>query len=174
MLINSGFALLDSYLFADEGKDIRDLYMSALRTVYSFAIVIGGFMHIAVVAMSLSSVIYPGIFASHIPELFHPLNLLLPTNPPVETIGNGIFNFMKRDQCIGYLSMWLWILKCYQQNSELAIKSWGQALRRFVEVVGSMTILGACGSAALFVWRRDEVINAQEKAAEEKASRIKN
>jgi hypothetical protein len=165
MLLINGCALLDAAIFPDDGKDIRDLYMSALRTCYVFAIVIGAFLHIGIVVMSLSSVIYPGIFAPHIPELFHPLNLLLPTNPPVETIGMGIFNFMKRDQWIGYFSMWLWILKCYQEHEELKIKSWGTALTRFVEVTASMTLLGACGSGALFLWHRDEVLNAQEKKA---------
>ncbi|KAF1963472.1 hypothetical protein CC80DRAFT_557138 [Byssothecium circinans] len=105
MLLNSTFAWLDATFCSDTCTDIHDGYMKALRPVYTFAIVIGGFMHIGVVVMSLASLVFPGVFAPGIPELFHPLNLLLPTNPPVHTIGAGIFNFMKRDQWIGYLSM---------------------------------------------------------------------
>ncbi len=164
--LNYIFAWLDaSFCSSDEHKNLHDEYMQALRPVYVFAIVMGAFMHIAVVATSLASLVFPGVFAPGIPELFHPLELLLPTNPPVHTIGAGIFNFMKRDQWIGYLSLWLWVLKCYQENSELAIKTWGQTMRRGVEVIASMSLLGAGGAAALFLWRRDELLCAQEKAA---------
>ncbi|KAK8102451.1 hypothetical protein PG984_015597 [Apiospora sp. TS-2023a] len=91
--------------------------------------------------------------------------------PPVHTIGAGIFNFMKRDQWIGYASLWLWVLRCYQDSPALAIKTWGQALRRGVEVVASMSLLGASGAAALFLWRRDELLCAQEKASLETTAR---
>ncbi|RDW80315.1 hypothetical protein BP6252_04953 [Coleophoma cylindrospora] len=172
VLLNYTFAWLDAtFCSSDTPTDLHDVYMRALRPVYIFAIVIGAFMHIGVVVTSLASVVFPGVFAPGIPELFHPLNLLLPTNPPVYTIGAGIFNFMKRDQWIGYLSMWLWVLKCYQENAELAVKTWGQAMRRGVEVIASVSLLGAGGAAALFLWRRDELLCVQEKAdIQEKAT----
>jgi hypothetical protein len=34
--------------------------------------------------------------------------------------------------------------------------------------------LGACGAGALFLWRRDEVLNEQEKKALEKEVKVKN
>lgn len=175
VLLNYSFTWLDATFCSSAAPtDLHDAYMRAKRPAYVFAIVIATFMHTGAVVTSLASLVFPGVFAPGIPELFHPLNLLLPTNPPVHTIGAGIFNFMKRDQWVGFSAMWLWVLKSYQQDPELAIKTWGQALWRSLEVIAGLSLLGPGGAAALFLWRRDELQYSREKAAaQEEASRGK-
>ncbi|KAL2802397.1 hypothetical protein BJX63DRAFT_437922 [Aspergillus granulosus] len=137
----------------------RDIYNSALRAVYLFAIAGCAIVHIGTVATSLSALLFPTIFGAGYTEYFAPNTLLFPQNSSsVASIGAGVLNFMQWDQWIGYTAVLSWVLKSYWSEAPKSAALFHTVL----EAIVAIALLGPGGAAVLFVWRRDEIMWAEE------------
>ena len=141
----------------------HETYLRALRRVYLFALVCSALVHVGVVVISMSTMIFPAIFTTSIHSEFMPTNILFPKNSQVDTIGAGVLNFMQWDQWVGYIALLTWVLKLDQSDQDSAARSWKAWLWRGLEIVFSVALLGPGGAAVLFVWRRDELGWSEEQ-----------
>lgn len=131
-------------------------YLQALRAVYAFALAGSAAVHIGTIATSVSTVLFPAIFASGYRSEFAPANLLFPKNEKVGSIGAGVLNFMQWDQWIGYTALLLWVLRLLQGNEKLAAKGFFGWISRTLEIFAAIVLLGPGGAAVVFIWKKDE------------------
>ncbi|EON68662.1 hypothetical protein W97_07920 [Coniosporium apollinis CBS 100218] len=132
------------------------------RVLYAITIVVTTVVHVAIVTLSLSTVLFPALYTPSTLAAFAPAHLLFPTaSGIVASIGEGVLNFMLLDQYIGYGSTLLWA----------AVLHWDSLQRLSVlQVIGAgmISICGClvCGPASVavgLVWARDEVVLSAEE-----------
>lgn len=128
-----------------------------LATLYRFAIYVSSGAHIATMALSLSSVLYPGIFAPTLVTSFHPLHLFVPPNPfsdvKAASIAQGAFWFLQFDYSITSAAYLVWaVCLKYSVFRDLS------PITLLWDVVGRSLLLGPMAAAANMVWERDEAL----------------
>jgi hypothetical protein len=139
----------------------------AARAVYVFALVGSAAVHVGVVAVSASTVLFPAIFSPPYVAEFAPANLLFPKNAAVPSIGAGVLNFMQWDQWIGYTAVLLWALALRHADEAVSLRTWTQGALR---AVLASVVVGPGGAAAWLIWMRDEKAFASAPAAGRKQS----
>ncbi|KIX03738.1 uncharacterized protein Z518_07291 [Rhinocladiella mackenziei CBS 650.93] len=132
-----------------------------LRQAYVFAIMSSTGSHLTALSLSLLAYAFPVLFSStYLPQL-QPHRIFIPVVPfgphRVTVLADGALWFLQWDIVVGAASTLLWGLTLrvaakYEKSSPIQI------------VIGSIKIaiitavLGPCGTAAVAVWGRDELV----------------
>jgi hypothetical protein len=140
--------------------------LQKLRTVYKYGLAIAVPAHIATATLTLTSLAFPQIYTSAISQAFHPLSAIIPGNPltaaltPTTSAANGASNFLQWDYWISSSAYLVYALTA-RFASKVDAKGFSAA-----DVSGLLvryTILGPFGSAASYLWERDEIILGREE-----------
>ena len=118
----------------------RATLQNALRRVYTFTLVGSTIVHIGTVVTSLSTLLFPAIFAAGVGAEFAPTNLLFPKNSRVSSIGAGVLNFMQWDQWIGYTALLTWVLSL-EQEGDVAVRTWTRWIWQAVKIILIIVLL---------------------------------
>ncbi|KAF2726643.1 hypothetical protein EJ04DRAFT_598620 [Polyplosphaeria fusca] len=151
--------LLSTLTSSPQSATPRRSHIRAVRVIYALSAAIGTFIHIGVVAISLSTLLFPMLFSPAYLDELHPASLAL---PPVSitqgrTIGDGIRSFFLWDQVFGYTSAILVALKAYE--AACTAKGTGFSWRR--SALGTFVASAVVGPGVACLglgWLRDELL----------------
>jgi len=148
--------------------------MEALRSVYIFVLAIAGVTHVTTVMLSVTSMLFPALFAPQFRGELDPSNVFLTqsffASKPVSSIGAGAFQLLQYDDMVGSIALQLWAVALYLNTSLRTSKldSW-TAIKVFSAFVASTVLFGSCGCAVCFIWARDELVFAGVKEDDRKS-----
>ena len=131
--------------------------LSPLRTVYVFTLTFSTVTHIASLSLSLSSVLFPSLFAPGIAAEFHPSHIFLPLSPfapsKLVTLAHGCLNLLQWDSLfVSVLGLFLAVMgfrRAYSSNGLVG---------DIIKVLGLSVVVGPGSAALLILWRRDELV----------------
>ncbi|KAJ5329224.1 hypothetical protein N7452_009614 [Penicillium brevicompactum] len=133
-----------------------------LRIVYAVSLLFSFSVHIGLLSISLTTIIFPTLWASETLQEFRPGRLLIPpvTITPAKTVGDGVHSFFLWDQVFGYtvgiLVAWL------QLHTVLVARGWFHQrwprTKVLVGVVGGVLITGPGVVCLGLNWIRDELL----------------
>ncbi|KAL8825547.1 MAG: hypothetical protein Q9191_004344 [Dirinaria sp. TL-2023a] len=146
----------------------------ALRLVYVFAIVVAGVTRISMITLSLTSIIFPALFAPDYRGILHPSNVLIPqsflASTKMPSIGAGAFQLLQYDEMVGSTALVLWSVALYTNTYKQAANIDGSMISKMLlALVASWSLLGGCGCAVCFTWARDEIIFAMDQPDDRKS-----
>ncbi|KAI9164133.1 Epoxide hydrolase aurD [Paramyrothecium foliicola] len=148
-------------------------HLRAVRWVNAITLAISSTMHVAIWAISLSTVLFPMLFSSNYAQQLSPASIFIP-KPNIaggDTVGDGVWSFFFWDQVAGYPSIAIAMLLQLRAAmvSSGASFSWTKAVGS--AILGSL-ILGP-GSVCLAIsWVRDEILYATDESAEKEGPRF--
>ncbi|KAH8703342.1 hypothetical protein BGW36DRAFT_354763 [Talaromyces proteolyticus] len=143
--------------------DIYKESRSNHRTIYGFAFGLTATPHIIVLSISLTALLYPGLYSPRFAGLLHPQNVFIPPSPWSEIkaphLVEGCKWLLQWDYIIGSTAVLVWVLTQYisLQLSQTHDKrcSWNCLLWKIV----IWTVLtGPTAAAIQLLWKRDEII----------------
>lgn len=147
---------------------------SNLRHVYAFAFGNAIIAHQLTVVLSLTTVAAPFLFQKRFAEALHPFKVFetpLPwasPAPQVESVGQGMHEFLRWDYIIGSTGVLVWALSVYRaahKNANRPVNILGLAVKTAL-----LSIFGGPVAAAVeLVWERDELVFDQAKKTVVKA-----
>ncbi|KAL3468955.1 hypothetical protein BJX99DRAFT_268818 [Aspergillus californicus] len=151
--------------------------LTALRTTNITALIFSTAMHISIVGISLSTILFPTIFRPAYINHLSPASIFLPplaSGSQALTPGDGVRGFLLWDQVASYATILVVVLGEFREVVR-AVKvqgqgggggTWASLLSSWtgiVGVVGVSLVLGP-GSACLVVsWMRDEILFGDEE-----------
>lgn len=121
-------------------------------------------VHLGLISMSLTTVLFPPLWAPHALSDLHPASLAIPPMAIVRgaTVGDGIRSFFIWDQVFGYTVVIL--VAVLQLQTVLAAVGRRLNPRQLVAVLAGGIILAGPGSTCLGLnWMRDEVVLDSEQ-----------
>jgi hypothetical protein len=132
-------------------------YLSPLRTVYVFTLAFSTITHIASLTLSLSSVLFPSLFAPGIAAEFHPSHIFLPLSPfdpsKLVTLAHGCLNLLQWDSLfVSVLGLFLAVMgfrRAYAGNGLVG---------DVIKGLGLSVLVGPGSAVLLILWRRDELV----------------
>ncbi|PTU21755.1 hypothetical protein P175DRAFT_0434760 [Aspergillus ochraceoroseus IBT 24754] len=135
---------------------------TTLRIVYAVSLWISFAVHMGLLSISLTTVLFPTLWAPETLDDFHPARLLIPpvAVTPTRTVGDGVLSFFLWDQLFGYI---VGILVAWSQlRTVLVARGWYHqrwaGTKVLVGIVGGVLIAGP-GSVCLGLnWVRDELL----------------
>ena len=158
-------------------QDSRFL-LHAVRFTYLSALLMTLFAHFSTIFLSLSTIVFPMLFAPEFASAFHPSALLFPTfswQAPA-SMGTATAAFMQWDQIFGYAAV-LWLAG--QNWFEMREVAFGMGaggvlgFLRFVAcVLGLCVAVGPGGAFLCITWARDEVLLGTGQGGEKGSSRV--
>lgn len=152
-------------------SDKRTKTIKYLRQAYAFAVMSSAGSHLAAISLSLLAYAFPVLFSStYLPQL-QPDRIFIPVvpfgQPEVKVLADGALWFLQWDIVVGVAASLLWAL-----TLRIAAK------REHATLVGTIVgvvkvaiitaILGPCGTAAVAVWGRDELVFRRSGDGKEK------
>ena len=148
--------------------------MGALRLVYVFVLGVAGVTRITVIMLSLTSKLFPEIFAPGYRGMFDPSNVFVPKSflpsTKMSSIGAGAFQLLQYDEMVGSTALAIWSIalyaNTYKQTANIDSIVVSKMLLAFVT---SWVLFGGCGCAVCFAWARDEIIFATDHPDERKS-----
>lgn len=135
-----------------------------LRFTYAFALVVSATAHIAGLALSVSAVVAPNVFADVAAQGISPTMLFVPNLSPatkqVADIAAGSLNFIQWDYAIGSLAhlIWAMAITAPTRNARNAVKSDFSLGNVVVDLVVRSIFLGPLVATLTLVWERDEAV----------------
>lgn len=148
--------------------------MEALRSVYIFALAIAGVTHITTVMLSMTSMLFPPLFAPQFRGQLDPSNVFLTqsffASKPMSSIGAGALQLLRYDDMLGSIALQLWAVALYLNTNLRTSKanSW-TAMKVVSAFVGSTVLFGSCGCAVCCIWARDELVFAEKDEDDRKS-----
>lgn len=148
--------------------------MEALRSVYVFALAIAGVTHISMVMLSMTSILFPALFAPKFRGELDPSNVFLTksffASKPISSIGVGAFQLLQYDDMVGSIALQLWALALYVKTNKRISKvhRW-TAMKVVSALIASTVLFGSCGCAVCFIWARDELVFAERDEDDRKS-----
>ena len=146
-----------------KSKD-SNISIRALRMAYTFALAFAGVTRIATISISLSSKLFPAIFAPEFRGIFNPSNVFLPASllpsKKMTFVGEGALQLLQYDEICGSLALVIWsaalLVKKYSEfhsfDIRAALKLLGAATGLIVSVtafeIPNCLLLGSL----LFLW----------------------
>lgn len=137
--------------------------MPTSRLVYLFVLAIAGVTRITTVMLSMTSKLFPALFAPEYRGILDPANVFQPpsffASTEMTSIGAGAFQLLLYDEMIGGVALIIWSIALYL-NTYLRgnnFDSW-TAVKICSSFVFSTALFGPCGCALCFMWARDELI----------------
>lgn len=132
-------------------------YLSAVRIAYICGLIVGSALHIAVVSLSATTVLFPFLYRAEYVQALTPRALILPRTSwtPVASFGEGVRSFLLWDQVFTYATMLsLAILQLFRVAPRL-VKRVG-ILRLALIVLGTIVVAGPGSACILLYWAGDE------------------
>ena len=146
-------------------------HLWVLRVVYSFALLIATIVRISVLTVSITSVLFPMLFASQYVESLAPSMIFIPaavsSHQKMSSIGSGFLLLLQYDELVGSGSALLWAIVLFAGT-------WNRgktALHWFSLLAGcSLMVLlaGPTGCAVALIWARDELVIQRSHNIEKK------
>ncbi len=146
-------------------------HLRSIRIVNSIAMVMSAVVHVGIVTLSISTVIFPVMFNEAYIADFSPRALFA---PPVaigggETVGDGVRGFFLWDQIAGYpVMMLVMMMQLRAAADSLGV---GISWMKMVGMAMGVSCVAGPGSACLALsWLRDEMLfgSGEEGRGEEK------
>jgi len=134
-------------------------HLRVVRLVSFASLIVGAAVHVGVITVSISTVLFPALFDAKFLEELSPASMFLPpvTVQRGETVGDGVRSFFLWDQAFGYpvmISVMMVQLRTAVFSRGLSA-SWATLLGLAVLV----TCIAGPGSACLALsWLRDEIL----------------
>ena len=112
-----------------QGSSVQSL--RALRTAYIFALVFAGVTRIATISISLTSKLFPAIFAPEFRGVLDPSNIFLPASlfpsKKMTFVGEGALQLLQYDEICGSLALVIWstvlLVKKYSEFHSFDIRA---------------------------------------------------
>ncbi|KAJ9223023.1 hypothetical protein DTO271D3_623 [Paecilomyces variotii] len=137
----------------------------SLRYLYAFAFACAAIPHLGTWLISLTSVIYPGLFNAEYLEKLHPQRVFINKIPldsvRVSSVEEGSLWFLQWDNTIGSISVMLWAVALYRKACAEA-KVRVSAVELGVKICLLVILGGPVGAAVELVWERDELVFSKE------------
>lgn len=155
-------------------SDKRSKSINYLRQAYAFSIVSSAGSHLAAWSLSLLAYAFPVLFSpTYLPQL-QPARIFVPVLPfgqhEVKVLADGALWFLQWDILVGVAATLIWGLTLrvavnHEQATprQLVMGAFGTAI--------TTLILGPCGSAAVALWSRDELVFRRSNAEGDGAAR---
>lgn len=136
-----------------KGTNIHSI--CALRRAYVFALVFAGVTRIATISISLTSILFPAIFAPEFRGVLDPSNIFLPASllpsKKMTFVGEGALQLLQWDEICGSLALIVWsaalLVKKY---SEVHSFDTGAALKLLGAATGLIVSIPAFLSCSMF------------------------
>ncbi len=148
--------------------------MEALRSVYIFALAIAGVTHVTAVMLSMTSMLFPALFAPQFRGELNPSNVFLTqsffASKSISSIGAGALQLLQYDDMVGSIALQLWAVALYLNSNSRTSKvdSW-TAIKVVSAFVASTVLFGSCGCAVCFIWARDELVFTEKEDDDRKS-----
>ncbi|KAL8846699.1 MAG: hypothetical protein Q9221_008227 [Calogaya cf. arnoldii] len=142
-----------------------------MRMVYAVMLVIAHVTRISTWTISISTALFPSIFATEAKSLLRPSSVFLPAaatpSAMVPSIAAGAFQLLQCDEIIGAAAMVLWSTTLYiTAMDRKGPRNWASLVTKGIVIEA---LAGPLGFAVAAVWARYELIFATDN--EEKKSR---
>jgi len=135
---------------------------TTLRVVYAVSLWVSFAVHVGLLSISLTTIIFPTLWAPGTLHEFHPARLLIPpvTITPTRTVGDGVHSFFLWDQFFGYT---VGILVAWSQlHTVLVARGWfhqrWSRTKALVGIAGGVLIAGPGGVCLGLNWIRVELL----------------
>lgn len=132
-----------------------------LRQAYAFAILSSAGSHLAAFSLSLLAFAFPVLFSStYLPQL-QPERIFVPVvpfgQPEVKTLADGALWFLQWDIVVGVAATLLWglTLRTTAKHEQVTL---AKVVIGAIKTGATVLFLGPCGTAAVAVWGRDELV----------------
>jgi hypothetical protein len=146
-----------------------------LRLAYPFAILSSAGSHLAALSLSTLAYLFPVLFsAKYLPQL-QPDRVFVPVvpfgQPQVQTLADGALWFLQWDIIVGVSAALLWALtlRVAAKHEQATI---AQSLVGAAKIALLTALLGPCGTAAVAVWGRDELVFGHANAETKKSKSL--
>jgi hypothetical protein len=137
-----------------------------LRRTYTFGLVTAAISHIAVVAVSLSTLIAPSIFSAKNVALFSPSAIFVPdpSGSPTPSVALGSLDFLKWDYAVSGAANLIWALAITSPTRRSGAPSSPFSLGNvLLDVIVRTALFGPFAATLTLVWERDEVVLKSEQ-----------
>ncbi len=152
-------------------ESTRERTIDSMRTVYGILLGIALVARVSAWTISVSSMLFPGIFAPTIVDLLSPSSVFRPlaATPSVKmpSIAAGGLQFLQYDEMVGSAACVLWSAALYLSVAKR--KSVNDWVSLVVKGVVLEALAGPEGFAVAALWARDETIFAVEHGADRKS-----
>lgn len=134
---------------------------TTLRVVYGFLLVCAGVTQVATVTLSLTSLLFPGIFASEYVGVLNPQRIAVPValtpSTKMASVGSGSFMFLQYDEMVGSAAVLLWATFMFanSKSADQTLGDWGGLAARIAFLTA---LTGPIGCALALLWARDELV----------------
>ncbi|KAL8650368.1 MAG: hypothetical protein Q9210_003858 [Variospora velana] len=144
-------------------KKTRRQTLSSMRTVYSALLAVAAVTRISTWTISLSSILFPSIFAKDIVHLLTPSAVFSPVaataSVKMSSSAAAALQLLQYDEIVGAATFVLWSAALYV--NVLEEKSLGGWVSLIIKGIAVQALAGPHGFAVVAVWARDEVILAK-------------
>ena len=139
--------------------------MEALRHIYSVLLVMAGVPHILSAALTITSMIFPSIFAPEYVGMFNLSKVAIPSTVMASTkmpnIGSGAYLLLQYDEMIGSTAVVLWASFMWTRANNS-----NKPFDKLPNLIGLIALLvpltGPAGCAITLMWLRDELVFAEK------------
>ncbi|KAL9039458.1 MAG: hypothetical protein Q9180_002513 [Flavoplaca navasiana] len=141
-----------------------------MRLVYATMLVIALVTRISTWTISISALLFPGIFAAEVGNLLKPSSVFLPAaatpSTKMPSIAAAAFQLLQYDEIVGTTAMLLWSTTLYF----IAMERRGPASWVSLVIKGIVVeaLVGPVGFAVAALWARDEIIFANDSNEKKK------
>lgn len=136
--------------------------IDSMRTAYAFMLTVAVITRISTWTISISSILFPSIFAPEVVSLLTPSAVFSPAGATASvrmpSIAAGSLQFLQYDEMVGAAAMVLWSAALYINTMER--RSIGGWVSLIVKGTVVEVLAGPQGFAVAAVWARDEIIFA--------------
>ncbi|KAI1387735.1 uncharacterized protein F4822DRAFT_291238 [Hypoxylon trugodes] len=174
-IVHGGDYLLNAIFPASRREPDREAHLRVVKLLGISSIVLGFAMHVAVLTVSLSAVLFPAIFAPGYAELLHPLSVAVPPFAIVkgQTPGDGIWSFVVWDQVFGFSFVMLVFLAQLQNamrfSDQFGSFSW---IKMSIICLISSFLIGPGATIMGVSWARDRVLYGLGKKVTKPGNKI--
>ncbi|KAF7194968.1 Epoxide hydrolase ascI [Pseudocercospora fuligena] len=129
-----------------------------LRKAYGLGLVLATTSHIAVVSLSMGSIVAPALFRAGVLDDLKLASIFLPTfsMEKIASVGEGGLKFLQWDYAIISLSQIIWAVA---QTSKVDRKGLGFSVGNgWIDAALRSAVFGPLGAALTLVWERDEIV----------------
>jgi hypothetical protein len=150
-------------------SDKRAKTIKYLRLAYAFSIVCSAGSQLTAWSLSLLAYVFPVLFsAKYLPQL-QPSRIFIPVLPfghhDVKVLADGALWFLQWDIIVGVSATLVWALSV-RVAARRAQATPPELLIEAVKIAVVTLLLGPCGTAAVSLWSRDELVFRQSNAEE--------
>ncbi|PYI35937.1 hypothetical protein BP00DRAFT_387706 [Aspergillus indologenus CBS 114.80] len=138
----------------------KEAHIHAIRAATIPAFLFSTLMHISIVAVSITTVLFPTLFQPIYRRELHPTAIFVPPlaiGPQAKSPGDGVRGFLLWDQVAGYSTVMIVVI--LELRNAWAARGWEFRWKRMIPAaLGGSLLLGPGSACLLGSWVRDEVL----------------